>query len=112
MAVAVADNLDIKGRLLAKAPVSTSNHYYHEIRAAVLFATTIGADNNAYKYFCQLAQRKQLGTMKRAMFKAVMQDLVRYFYGVGLKRDRPNAFGKQQEAWKGVRLIEAEVLTG
>jgi hypothetical protein len=55
-------------------------------------------------------QQKQLGTMKRSMFKAEMQDLVRDFYGVGLRRDVPNELGKQQEAWRWVRLIEAEDL--
>jgi hypothetical protein len=40
LAVAVANNLDIEGRLLAKAPASSPNRYYYEIRASVLFAIT------------------------------------------------------------------------
>ena len=66
----------------------------------------------AYKYFSQLAQQRQIGSVKRSMFRAEMQDLVRDFYGVGLRRDVPNELGKQQEAWRGVRLIEAETVVG
>jgi hypothetical protein len=61
----------------------------------------------AYKYFCHLSQQRQIGTMKRSMFKAEMQDLVRDMHGVSLRRDVQDTSGKQQEAWKGVRLIEA-----
>lgn len=63
--------------------------------------------NKAYGFFCQLAQQKQLATLKRSMFKATMQDLVRDTYGLGLRRDIPDDTGKQQEAWKGLRLVEA-----
>ena len=64
----------------------------------------------AYKYFCQIAQMRQLGQMKRSMFKATMTDLVKEQFGVGLRRDVPDSFGKQQEAWRGLKLVEAEVL--
>jgi hypothetical protein len=66
----------------------------------------------AYKFFCQLAQQRQLGTLKRSMFKATMQDLVRDLHGLGLRRDVVDNFGKQQEAWRGLRVVEAEVLAG
>jgi hypothetical protein len=55
----------------------------------------------AYKYFCRLAELRQLGTLKRSMFKASMTDLMRDRFGICLRRDVPNAIGKHQEAWKG-----------
>lgn len=64
----------------------------------------------AYGAFCRLAQQRNLGQLKRSMFRAVMQDLVRDFHGLALRRDVFNVFGKQREAWKGVKLIEAETL--
>lgn len=64
--------------------------------------------SQAYKFFSQLAQQRQLGTIKRSMFKATMQDLMREQFGVALRRDIPDEHGKQQEAWRGIRLIEAE----
>ena len=48
--------------------------------------------------------------MKRSMFKATMRDLMRDKFGLALRRDVPNELGKQQEAWRGVRLIEAETV--
>lgn len=62
----------------------------------------------AYRFFCSLAQQRQIGTIKRSMFKATMQDLMREQFGVALRRDIPDEHGKQQEAWRGIRLIEAE----
>jgi len=50
--------------------------------------------------------------LKRSMFKVTMQDLMREVYGLPLRIDVPDALGKQQEAWKGVRLLEAEALAG
>jgi len=64
----------------------------------------------AYKYFCHLAQMRQVGQMKRSMFKATMTDLVREQFGVGLRRDVVDALGKQQEAWRGLKLVGTEVL--
>ena len=64
----------------------------------------------AYQVFCRLSQQHHLGQLKRSMFKATMQDLVRDVHGVALRRDVPDALGKQQEAWRGVKLIEAEPL--
>ena len=64
----------------------------------------------AYKYFCSLAQMKQVGQMKRSMFKATMIDLVREQFGVGLRRDVMDSLGKQQEAWRGLKLVDIEVL--
>jgi len=62
----------------------------------------------AYGYFCRLARQKQLTTIKQSVFRATMQDLVRDTYGMGLRRDVPDSAGKQQEAWKGIRLVETE----
>ena len=64
----------------------------------------------AYNVFSKLAQERQLGPMKRSMFKASMRDLVAQQYGVGLRRDVPDANNRQQEAWKGVKLLECETL--
>jgi len=64
----------------------------------------------AYRTFCRLAELRQLGQVKRSQFKATMVDLMREQFGVGLRRDVPDASGKQQEAWKGVKLVESETL--
>ena len=64
----------------------------------------------AYLVFCKLAQQHSLGQIKRSMFKEIMRDLVRDEYGLGLRRDVPDASNKHQEAWKGLKLVEAEVL--
>jgi len=64
----------------------------------------------AYRAFCRLAEQRQLGTLRRSQFKATMTDLMREQFGVGLRRDVPDAFGMQQEAWKGVRLVNVETL--
>ena len=37
-------------------------------------------------------------------------DLLRDLYGMPLRRDVPKELGKHQEAWRGVRLIEAETM--
>jgi hypothetical protein len=60
----------------------------------------------AYKYFCQLAQTRQLAQMKWSMFKATMADLMKEQFGLPLRRDVANESGKQQEARRGVKLIE------
>jgi hypothetical protein len=64
----------------------------------------------AYNAFCRLVQQSQLGPMKRSMFKITMRDLVAQQFGLGLRRDVPDSQNKQQEAWKGVRLLECETL--
>ncbi|MEI7808385.1 MAG: hypothetical protein WCJ07_07855 [Verrucomicrobiota bacterium] len=66
--------------------------------------------SQAYDAFCHLAEQRQLGTLKRSQFKATMTDLMREQFGVGLRRDVPDSLGRHQEAWKGVRLVEAETL--
>jgi hypothetical protein len=60
----------------------------------------------AYLVFCQLAQQRQLSQLKRSMFKTVMCDLVKDVHGLGLRRDVPDTLGKQQEAWRGLKLVE------
>ena len=64
----------------------------------------------AYRAFCQLSEQRSLGPIKRSMFKASMQDLVRDVHGLGLRRDVPDSLGKQQEAWRGLKLVDVEVL--
>jgi hypothetical protein len=63
-----------------------------------------------YRTFCRLAELRQLGIIKRSLFKTTMADLMRDQFGVCLRRDVPDALGKQQEAWRGVRLVEAPTL--
>jgi hypothetical protein len=43
------------------------------------------------------------------MFKETMRDLVRDEFGLALRRDVPDSQNKHQEAWKGLRLVEAGV---
>ena len=64
----------------------------------------------AYNCFCSLAELRQLGTLKRSIFKATMTDLMRDRFGLALRRDVPDAFGKHQEAWKGICLRESVAL--
>jgi hypothetical protein len=64
----------------------------------------------AYRAFCGLAAQRQLGTLKRSLFKATMQDLVRAQFGVSLRRDLPDARGHHHEGWKNITLLEAETL--
>jgi hypothetical protein len=44
------------------------------------------------------------------MFREMMRDLVRDRYGMALRHDVPDSENKHQQAWKGLKLIEAEVL--
>jgi hypothetical protein len=39
-----------------------------------------------------------------------MSDLIQDMYGQALRRDVPDVLNKHQEAWKGLRFVEAEVL--
>jgi len=64
----------------------------------------------AYQAFCRLSEQRSLGHMKRSMFKEIMRDLIKDEFGLALRRDVPDALDKQQEAWKGVRLVEVETL--
>jgi hypothetical protein len=64
----------------------------------------------AYQAFCKLSQQRSLSQIKRSMFREIMRDLVRDEFGLGLRRDVPDAQNKQQEAWRGLKLVEAEVL--
>jgi hypothetical protein len=89
----------------------------HERLARVLVETMLepreGACltvTQAYQAFCKLSQQSQLGQLKRSMFKEMMRDLVRDVHGLGLRRDVPDALNKQQEAWRGLKLVDAEDL--
>ena len=66
----------------------------------------------AYHVFCRLSEQRQLGELKRSMFKEVMKDLVRDVHGLALRRDVLDSFNKQQEAWRGLKLVEPEELAG
>ena len=66
----------------------------------------------AYQIFCKLSQQRSLSPMKRSMFKATMQDLVKDVHGLGLRRDVPDQNNRQQEAWKGLKFVDVEVLGG
>jgi hypothetical protein len=64
----------------------------------------------AYQVFCRLSEQRSLGHLKRSIFKEIMRDLVRDVHGFGLRRDVPDALNKQQEAWKGLKLVDSETL--
>jgi hypothetical protein len=65
----------------------------------------------AHQAFWKLSQQRQLGQLKRSHFKDIMRDSVRDEFGLGLRRDVPDPEKKQQEAWKGLKLVEAEVVS-
>jgi hypothetical protein len=65
----------------------------------------------AYDTFCKLSQQRQLGQLKRSMFKEMMKDLIRDRFDLALRHDVPDAENKHQQAWRGLKLMEAEVLT-
>jgi hypothetical protein len=54
---------------------------------------------------------RRLGQLKRSMFKEIMRDLVRDVHGVALRNDVPDSENKQQQGWKGLAVVDAEVLT-
>jgi hypothetical protein len=61
----------------------------------------------AYQVFCRLAQQRGLGMLKRSVFKAEMKDLVRNTYSVSLRHDVKDASDRQQQGWRGIKLVEA-----
>ena len=63
----------------------------------------------AYNTFCRLAQQRSLGQLKRSTFREMMRDLVRDVHGMSLRNDVPDSDNHCQQAWKGLRLVEAEV---
>jgi len=64
----------------------------------------------AYNVFCKLSEQHSLGQLKRSMFKEMMRDLIRDRFDLALRHDVPDAENKHQQAWKGLKLVEAEVL--
>lgn len=62
----------------------------------------------AYQVFCQLAQQHSLNQLKRSMFKEMMRDLIKDKFGMSLRNDVPDHENRHQQAWKGLRLVEAE----
>jgi hypothetical protein len=68
--------------------------------------------SEAYQVFCKLAQQNSLDQIKRSMFKEIMRDLIKDEFGVGLRRDVLNAENKQQEGWRGLKLLGMEGLVG
>ena len=64
----------------------------------------------AYQYFCRLSEERSLGRLKRSMFRELMRDLIRDRYGMALRHDVTDALNRHQQTWKGLKLVEAEVL--
>jgi len=64
----------------------------------------------AYDVFCKLSQQRSLAQIKRSMFKEMMRDVVKDVYGMALRNDLPDQNNKQQVGWKGLGVIDAEVL--
>ena len=44
------------------------------------------------------------------MFKEMMRDLVRDVYGVALRHDVPDKENHDQQGWKGLKVVEADVM--
>jgi hypothetical protein len=65
----------------------------------------------AYNVFCKLSHQRNLGQLKRSMFKHMMSDLVKDAYGVCLRNDVPDSENHQQQGWRGLNVVEAEALT-
>ena len=64
----------------------------------------------AYQVFCNLSQTRNLGPLRRSEFRAIMRDLVSERYGLALRNDVPDAQNRQQQAWRGLAVVETEVL--
>ena len=64
----------------------------------------------AYNVFCNLSQTRNLGPLKRSEFRGIMRDLVNERYGLALRNDVPDAQNRQQQAWRGLAVVEAEAL--
>jgi len=62
----------------------------------------------AYQIFCQMSQQRNLNTLKRSVFRELMRDLIRDKFGMALRNDVPDELNKHQQAWKGLRVMEAE----
>jgi hypothetical protein len=60
--------------------------------------------------FYRLSEKQNLGQSKDSMFREIMRDLVRDVHSQALRHDVTDVLNKQQEAWKGLKLIEADVL--
>jgi hypothetical protein len=86
----------------------------HERLARVLVETMLepreGACltvTQAYDVFCRLGRQRNLGVLKRSMFRELMRDLVREHHGLSLCNDVPDAQNRQQQAWRGLVLTES-----
>jgi hypothetical protein len=64
----------------------------------------------AYNVFFQLSQERNLGELKRSMFRELMCDLIRDGYNLALLHDVSDELNKRQQVWKGLALGNAEVL--
>lgn len=85
----------------------------HERLARVLVETMLepreGACltvTQAYDVFCRLSQQRQLGFLKRSMFREIMRELVNERFGLALRNDVPDAQNRQQQAWKDLAMVE------
>jgi len=63
-----------------------------------------------YTLFCKLSEQRQLGQLKRSLFKGIMRDLIRDRYDLALRHDVPDSENKHQQAWKGLELVVAGAL--
>ena len=81
----------------------------NECRVA-LAATASVTVTQAYEVFCRLSQQRQLGTLKRSLFREIMRDLVGERYGLSLRNDVPDAQNRHQQAWRGLAVVEGEPL--
>jgi hypothetical protein len=65
---------------------------------------TIG---QTYAFFNRFAREKELLPMKRSQFKAMMADVIREQFGLGLRNDLIDVQTQKQGCgWKGLRIVE------
>jgi hypothetical protein len=102
---ATSTNQRIKGPELYERLIRVLVETMLETREGACLTVT-----QAYNAFCQLAQQRGLGMLKRSMFKELMRELIRDRYGMALRNDVQDAEMHQQQAWKGLKLLENETL--
>jgi hypothetical protein len=64
----------------------------------------------AYQMFCDMGRQRNLNTLKRSIFKEMMRDLIRNKYGMALRNDVPDSENRQQQAWRGLAVVNDEAL--
>lgn len=64
----------------------------------------------AYQIFCRLSEQRSLGVLKRSVFRELIRDLIRDRFNLALRHDVPDSANKHQQAWKGLAMVDVDVL--